>query len=582
MRGSEELYRTLINTSPDGITLTDADGKILMASTQAMSLFGITDPTEVIGRNILEFLAPEDQPRGQASLKSLVEKATNIMEEFTGVRKDGIRFTFESNAQVLKDSLGHVARLLFINRDTSARRQTEDALQLAEARWRTLIENAPAIIATLDRQGTILSTNRTTGQAIEQKVGTPIERYAPALEVGRIRSAIDAVFQTGQTIQYEIMAPQADGSVQWFDNRIAPIRRSGQVEMAVYVSTDITERKLAEEALAQRARELAALYETSVEITSRLDLPFRLEVIVIKAAGLLGAPMGGLYLVQPDTEELELVVSYNMPGNYVGTRLKFGEGLSGRVAQTGEPMMVSDYQAWEGRSHIYDGTPFRRMLGVPLKVKKQVIGVINISDAERTGAFTAGEIQLVSLFADQAAIAVENARLYSRVERLAVIDELTEVFNRRGLFNIGQREVERALRFGRPLSALFFDIDNFKDFNNRYTHEMGDKILKTVARCCQEILRKVDVLGRYGGDEFAILLVEATRQEALEAAERVRHAVENLRVHSSQGELGVTISVGVAQLGTIHPDLETLLHRADQAMYAAKEAGGNCMVIGAE
>lgn len=179
--------------------------------------------------------------------------------------------------------------------------------------------------------------------------------------------------------------------------------------MAVF--TDISEQVQAEAQLARYARQMGALYETSLEIGSQPDLSTLLRAIVQRAAGLVGVRMGGLYLVRPGGQELELVVSHNLPHDYTGTRLQIGEGLSGRILQTGEPITVPDYQAWEGRAAAYAGVPFRRVLGVPLKVKGRVIGAINVADEVKTGEFSPDEVQLVHLFADQAAIAIENARL---------------------------------------------------------------------------------------------------------------------------------------------------------------------------
>jgi len=174
----------------------------------------------------------------------------------------------------------------------------------------------------------------------------------------------------------------------------------------------VEERQRMERALAQRAREMAALYETSLEIQTQPDLSRLLRAIVERATGLLGARMGGLYLLRPDGQTLELVVAHNLPGNFVGTVLRLGEGLSGRVAQTGQPMMIEDYRHWEARARAYDSIPFRLVLGVPLRISDRVLGVINVTDDTPRPPFSPDEIRLVSLFADQAAIAIENARLY--------------------------------------------------------------------------------------------------------------------------------------------------------------------------
>jgi diguanylate cyclase (GGDEF)-like protein/PAS domain S-box-containing protein len=169
--------------------------------------------------------------------------------------------------------------------------------------------------------------------------------------------------------------------------------------------------------LVRHARELEALFTTSLKINSQLDLSTLIKSIVARASDLIGTQMGAIYLVQPDGERLELAVSHNLPERYNGTILEFGEGLAGQIAVTGMPSMVEDYQVWEGKAVIFTGSPFRRVLGVPLMVGERVTGVITLTDENQTGPFSEDDIRLASLFADQAAIAIENARLYESSQR---------------------------------------------------------------------------------------------------------------------------------------------------------------------
>jgi PAS domain S-box-containing protein len=172
-----------------------------------------------------------------------------------------------------------------------------------------------------------------------------------------------------------------------------------------------------EQDLSRRTREMVALHEISLEINRQPNLAALLQAIVEKAAGLLNARMGGLYLMRPDGETLELMVGHNLPEGSLGVQLKLGEGLSGRVAQTGQLLVVPDYRVWEGRAQVFEGTSFRRVVGVPLKRGDKIIGVINISDDHRSGWFAEDEIRLVGLFAEQAAIAVDNTRLWEEAQR---------------------------------------------------------------------------------------------------------------------------------------------------------------------
>ncbi|MGD2145656.1 MAG: GAF domain-containing protein [Anaerolineae bacterium] len=181
---------------------------------------------------------------------------------------------------------------------------------------------------------------------------------------------------------------------------------------------EIVERKRAQAALRHRAEELAALQDTVLDITSQHDLPTLLETIVRRAASLLGAPSGGLYLCDPAQRQAHCVVSYNTPDDYTGTVLEYGEGAAGTVAQTGEPLIIDDYRTWDGRATVFDeDRPFTAVLSAPMVWREEVIGVIHVLDRAEERRFTEASLDLLSLFANHAAIAVENARLLEVAER---------------------------------------------------------------------------------------------------------------------------------------------------------------------
>jgi PAS domain S-box-containing protein len=171
------------------------------------------------------------------------------------------------------------------------------------------------------------------------------------------------------------------------------------------------------QALARRTRELDALNEIALAISSQPSLAALLDKVVELAAGLVGVRAAGIYLMLPDGETLELAAAYNLLHQYLGTRLKLGEGLSGRVAQSGEPQSVNDYASWPERAAPYRDAPFRRVLAVPMKLHDQIVGVITLSDHEQVGAFDDDDVRLLTLLADQAAVAVSSARLFEAAQR---------------------------------------------------------------------------------------------------------------------------------------------------------------------
>lgn len=170
------------------------------------------------------------------------------------------------------------------------------------------------------------------------------------------------------------------------------------------------------EAERQRVAALTALHETGLELTTQLDLPTLLHAIVERAAVLLNAPMGALSLLLPDGETLELLVSYNLPPAFIGTRLKLGEGATGMVAVTARPLIVDDYTQWPLQAEVYREAPFRSIASVPIQWRGQVMGVISVN-APKPNAFSLADTELVSLFADQAAVAIANARQHQELQR---------------------------------------------------------------------------------------------------------------------------------------------------------------------
>ncbi|MFP3854335.1 MAG: GGDEF domain-containing protein [Anaerolineales bacterium] len=171
------------------------------------------------------------------------------------------------------------------------------------------------------------------------------------------------------------------------------------------------------------------------------------------------------------------------------------------------------------------------------------------------------------------------AEAEERLRILATVDDLTQAFNRRQLLALAQLEWERAERYQRELSLAILDIDHFKRINDSYGHQLGDRVLRQISQLCQSELRRPDRLGRYGGEEFILLLPETGAQEAVVVAERLRQSIENHNFLTPSGKVGITASFGVATLSSKTPDIDALLRYADEALYIAKSEGRNKVVL---
>lgn len=325
--------------------------------------------------------------------------------------------------------------------------------------------------------------------------------------------------------------------------------------------------------------ELDALRATVAEISSELDLSQLLHSIVKRAATLLNASGGEIGLFEESSKQILIVVGHNLGQDFTGVRVSLGEGLLGRVAETRKPLIVKDYMKWRGRSEKFLGATLRAAMASPLLIGGQLLGVIAIVRADNDQGFTKNDQTLLQMFAQQAAIAVKNAELFNELEKLTRTDTLTGLFNRRGLIEMSQSEFERAKRSGYPLSMIMVDIDFFKLVNDQYGHTVGDQILRILSDELQRNLRGIDILCRYGGEEFAILLPETTLQSAREVAERLRVAAVKLQFTSIHADINITISLGISTMPGDTADLETLLDQADEALYSAKTSGRNRVCI---
>jgi diguanylate cyclase (GGDEF)-like protein/PAS domain S-box-containing protein len=325
----------------------------------------------------------------------------------------------------------------------------------------------------------------------------------------------------------------------------------------------------------QRANELAALRETVTDISVKIELPELLRTMLERATTLLKSSSGELALYDQEEGDLVIAVCHQTTSDYTGQRIKIGEGAVGHVAQTREPLLIPDYQTWEGSLPDFASAQARGVMAVPMVVRGKLVGVIVLADYHTGRQYNESDISLLTLYAQQAAIAIDNAQLYDKAQHLATIDPLTGINNRMQLFELGWVEFARARRYGSDLSAMMMDIDYFKRINDTYGHATGDQVLEFLAGIFTQNLRDSDILGRYGGEEFVILLPETNIEAASSTAERLRIQIAETPFHSKDGKISITISIGVVDLQDDIPDLASLIDCADTAMYIAKNKGRN-------
>lgn len=294
--------------------------------------------------------------------------------------------------------------------------------------------------------------------------------------------------------------------------------------------------------------------------------------------------------------ELEIVGErgFSNPNAVIGLRFPINlDTPNSMVFKQGEPVIIEDapvkYEAFRKPPHDH----IRGWMGVPLKVHDRIIGMLAL-DSIQPNRFTSVHGRMATAFADHVAIALENTRLFEETQWLAIHDSLTGLYNRRHFMSLAWSEFQRAKRYVKPLSVIMLDIDHFKRVNDTYGHLIGDQVLQFIANICDKNLRIHDVIGRYGGEEFVILLPETAAvsivggpeedepveiEPAKVVADRLRSVIENTIISTERGDISATISLGIAELYSKIHNIDQLIDCADQALFKAKKMGRNRVVI---
>jgi diguanylate cyclase (GGDEF)-like protein len=344
---------------------------------------------------------------------------------------------------------------------------------------------------------------------------------------------------------------------------------------------DKTERRMLERAEKDQRTYIEALLDTSEVLNSTLNLDNLMDRILENTDRVLPSNTGAILLLEKGYLKVARSRGYIEKGlNDITLNPPFllsERPNMNRMFETGQPIAISDTTISQGWNPLPQNHWVKSYIGVPLKVHGQVIGFISLFSGT-VNFYSINDAERLKPFANQAAIALENARLYSETQLKADTDELTGLKNRRSFFEMGSREIERAIRFKHPLAALMIDLDNFKDVNDNFGHPVGDRLLKELADVFKGKLRNVDLIARYGGDEFIVLLPENDIKAATDVAERICHSIAKIRIETTQGKAKVTASIGVAILDKGMTTLSALVEHADRALYNAKKFGKNRIV----
>ncbi|MBN1870802.1 MAG: diguanylate cyclase [Candidatus Omnitrophica bacterium] len=350
---------------------------------------------------------------------------------------------------------------------------------------------------------------------------------------------------------------------------------------------NVTEKAQLEEDLLVERQKLQQLLEFDEAISSVRDFDGLVDCVVDRTAKILEVMKCSVMILDEETGTLSIAGARGLSGQVIKeTKVSLGEMIAGAVLKEGQPLLVRNIEYDRKFQRANKPTYFGRSFMIaPFSLGDRIMGVINVSDrvqktrldrgikADYEEAFRDVDLRILCAIAREVSVAMENVRLYKELISLAVIDPLTHIYNYRQFSKSLDYEIKRCRRNNIPLCLIMIDIDNFKLYNDTFGHLEGDALLKNLGQIFRHQLREVDVVCRYAGDEFAIILPDTDLEGARRAAKKIQDAVSRFSFRKE-----VTLSFGLANY-VIGITQYQLIHNADKALYKAKQEGKNHICV---
>ncbi|MBW6471982.1 MAG: diguanylate cyclase [Anaerolineaceae bacterium] len=386
--------------------------------------------------------------------------------------------------------------------------------------------------------------------------------------------------------QNDLVIRSEDEQETYYEIIFSPLSTRNQNPNELILIRDVTEyktSKMAEQSVREmaeiRAMELDVLRKVAEQLNQSVELKDVMSMGLEAIVSLIGARFGYVILAD-EFGRPGLAGSYKLPEP---VKEAFDAYPICPVCKSFERLLNGEYQepvTFMPCRVLFDvSISYPGLISIPLKLGERRIGFLHLVMAPEV-VFSGDEISLLQTLGDQFSAAVERARMYENFEKMAMIDSLTGLYNRRQLFNLGQIEFSRACRYNHSISVIMLDIDLFKKVNDVYGHIIGDQVLQQIANRCRSVLRTSDIIGRYGGEEFVILLPETSIHHAQNIANRMRLLVLDRPIMTDRGDVSISVSLGISSMeGDCDSRLEWVIDQADQALLKAKDLGRNRVVI---
>jgi len=545
LKEKEATLSTIMETIRDAIVMLDGQGNVAFWNPAAEQLFGYSRE-EILGKDLHRLIVP-DECLYQAYNKAFKHfqltgegNAIGKTIELKAKHKDGRELNVELSLSALR--IKEAWHTVGIVRDISERKKVQEELENSRKQYLELAENAPVGIVRCDLEGNIIYANQKTldilgSPGIEETKKINLLTFPLLVKYGFSRE-LEQCLQNNKAGIYEMNYESKWGKKVWLRVHVKPLVKRNAVAGAQIIIDDITERKQLEEANRQKEERFRLMLE--------------------------GIPSPA-WLV---TRERRILAQNKSAASLFGTKVGdyCWKGIHG-----GEYLPDEYREVFEKNGSPLPGTKCYFCRGDEALDKKAPIE----SEVELDGSIW--DMWWIPLGEDFYLHYASDVTKYKKMEEklrlLSIIDPLTSAYNRRFFRQKLEEEIERAKRNGSKFSLIMLDIDHFKSINDRFGHNAGDLVLKSLAEMIKDRIRKIDILARWGGEEFIILLPDTTVKNAARLAEELREKLSQIDIL----DVGrVTASFGVTGY-CLGDTVDTLVDKADNIMYEAKAAGRNCV-----
>ncbi|MFV0474934.1 MAG: diguanylate cyclase [Pikeienuella sp.] len=573
--------------------LLELDGRPLRRGDRRAALLGRFIGDEVRRAEIeagfggaVSFRFEMTTPSGRVVMADIRPRADGgcamTLTEITALRQRKERLAAEkARAEKMERRLGaELARLNAEKAEVESRQEELQRLSLVAA-------HAKDLIVITDRTNHIVWAN----EAFRRHNGLDLEMdllgrsgrdvlAGPESQPEKLAQIDDAV-RNRQSVTLELICHRRSGQPYWMEQEIIPVfNRGGEHTNFILVGRDVSERRRAEAVAAEARRFEEAKREESrmlAEFNEWLQSSDTLEELFVVVSSFLAKLLPG---------SSGAVYTYAASRDALHRACHWGEGVEAADFETSDCWALRRGRPYFHGGNTIDitcdhvaaaGAPAHpRRYCLPIVAHGDTVGLLSVGLDEDAGPDTQ---KLANFCAEHISLAIANVKMRDILREQSTRDPLTGLYNRRYFLDYARRELGRCAAQGRSAALLSLDVDYFKKFNDIYGHQAGDAVLQSIAGVLQKLFREADAPCRFGGEEFIVLMPGCDAQQAQERAERLREAIGEIRLRHSGETLSATASIGVAVRSKAGESLQTLMRVADEALYAAKDAGRNCVIL---